>query len=300
MAKMSKNEVVENLKIIASKQKDKKYITLKDLRLIPGLEYYVYFHFSNLGNALQTANLPSSKLASSMKIKSEDLLKYLRDLRDKLNRNPIVYDLDRDNENYKKYSERKFTWALFKTRFGGLREALKQMQSAYPKAGTTDTSVKATQKEDLKKENPEFFYNKARFLGKGAELHVTAELMYRGFQAANIPIDEGLDVLAVKRNKTYYFQVKHKDIDTGEGISVTKSSFERSGSGDVYYIFVLLSEKRRDFLIIPYHIIDDWIRQGLGGDKSNIYIFYIKKEGDNYQLKDIILNKYLGAWHLIR
>lgn len=291
---MTKEEVINNLKILASRLRHKKYITLEDIRSVPKLDYYIQRHFRRLGIALKAAGLPSSRLASSMSIKDEDLLNYLKDLRNKLGHNPKVWDIYDDKETYKKYSEKKFSWTIFKTRFNGLRKAIEKIEPVNVKSNKTIVIEKS---ED---ENPEFFQNKNRFLGKAAELHVTAELMYHGFQAANIPIDVGLDILAVKKNKTFYFQIKHKDLKRNEPISITKSSFEKSGGGDVYYIFVLLSDEKRDFLIIPYHIVNDWIRTGLAKENNKEYLIYIKKIDGKYMLKDITLDKYLGRWEDIK
>ncbi len=291
---MQKDEVIKRLKVLASQTKSSKYITAKDVRSVPKLGYYVFVHFRTLGNALKEANLPSSDLAAKMSIPNEDLLNYLRDLRNKLGHNPRVWDIDHDEEVYKKYSEKKFTWRIYKSRFKGLRKAIEQIEPQ-------DINHKETRLDEKAEiENPEFFQNKNRFFGKAAELHVTAELMYRGFQAANIPVDEGLDILAVKSNKTFYFQVKHKDLNNNEHISITRSSFERRGGGDVYYIFVLLSGDVRNFLIIPYHIVNDWIRTGLAEEKEKGYSFFVKKYGGEYKLKDIILNKYLDRWEDIK
>lgn len=284
--------------MLSSQLGDKKYITLKEVRSIPKLDYYIHFHFRGLGNALRVATLPSSKLAASMSIKSEDLLKYLRDLRNKLGHNPTVWDIQDDQEIYKRYSENKFTWAIFKTRFNGLRKAMEQMELVSVKNVKDNKTNVTTQ---LENEDVEFFQHKNRFFGKAAELHVTAELIYHGFQATNIPIDVGLDILAFKNNRTFYFQVKHKDFSNNIPIKLTKSSFEKSGGGDVYYIFVLLSDQKRDFLIIPFHIVSDWIRDGLAEEKEDQYLIYIKKYGNDYKIKDKILNdKYLGKWENIR
>lgn len=289
---MTKDEVISNLKKLASQQKNKKYITLENTRSVPGLEYYIYFHFGKLKRALQEAGVPSSKLATAMNIKSEDLLNYLKDLRDKLRHNPTVYDIGRDKEIYKKYSENKLSWSIFKTRFNGLRKAIEQMDYA---KDDNKTLVKET-----KIESHGFFQNTNRFYGEGAELHVTAELLYHEFQAANIPVDEGLDILAVKDNKTFYFQVKHKDLDSNVPIKITKNSFERSGGGAVYFIFVLLSEEKRDFLVIPFHIVNDWIREGLAEGQGKEYLIPINKDGEGYKFKNITLNRFLGKWEDIR
>lgn len=294
---MKKEEVLNSLKLLSSRLIDRKYVTLKEVRSIPKLDYYIHYYFRGLGNALRAAGLPSSKLASSMSIKSEDLLNYLRDLRSKLTHNPTVWDIQDDNEIYKRYSGNKFSWAIFKTRFKGLRKATEQMNLM---DGTVTKNKSVVEVTMLKREEAESFQHKNRYFGKAAELHVTAELIYHGFQATNIPIDVGLDILAIKNNKTFYFQVKHKDLNTNLPIRLRRSTFERSGGGDVYYVFVLLLERKREFLIVPFHIVSDWIREDYAEEKEGDYLIFIKKEGNDYKLKNLPLNKYLDRWEDIK
>ncbi|EKE00326.1 MAG: hypothetical protein ACD_22C00047G0012 [uncultured bacterium] len=294
---MQKDEVVSNLKELANKLKHKKYLTAQDIRSVPKLKYYIFVHFRTLGNALNAAGVPSSKLASSMSISNEDLLSYLKDLHNEIGHTPKVWDIEHDSKVYKKYASKKFSWKVFKTRFNGLKKAIELSENKDVKSKRDAASVVTKKVSD---EDQDFFQSKRKFWGRAAELHVTAELLYHGFQAANIPVDVGLDVLAVKKNKTFYFQVKHKDLSNYDAIKLTKSSFDRSGGGDVYYIFVLLSEERRNFLIVPYHIVNDWIRVGIAEEKENDYLVYIKKDSDGFKLKDISLNKYLERWEDIK
>ncbi|MFH1388949.1 MAG: hypothetical protein ABIG86_02945 [Patescibacteria group bacterium] len=294
---MTKDEVISNLKTLALRFKNKKYLTLKEIRSVPKLDYYIQLHFRKLGNALQVAKLPSSKLAAGMKITNEELLNYLVDLGNKLGRNPKVWDFTDDKNLYKKYSYYKISWSIYKTRFGGLRKAIELID----KGATKTTKVAKTSVINKNKaDNSEFLWEKRRFWGQAAEIHVMAELLYRGFQAANIPVDVGLDILAVKKNRTYYFQVKHKDLSNNQAIKITKSSFEKTGGGEVYYIFVLLSENNRDFLIIPYHIMNDWIREKIVEDTSDGYLLYIKKQDNHYKIKEKMLNNYLNDWEDIK
>ncbi len=296
---MDKQEVIKNLKSLASQLKVKDYLIGEDLKKIPGLSYYTTLHFRTLGNALKEAELPSSKLAAAMSINNEDLLSYLKDLRSKLEHTPTVWDIQHDEELYKKYSNERIIWSLYKSRFGGLMNAREL-------AGIKDNKfagVSKRNKTEVNNEDGEENLPKNRFWGEAAELHVLAELLYRKFQAANIPVDVGLDILAIKKNKTYYFQVKHKDLSNNQAIKITKSSFEKTGSGEVYYVFVLLTEEKRDFLIIPYHIINDWIREKIVEDTSDGYLIYIKyhKNGaEHYMLKDKVLDRFLNNWELIR
>lgn len=296
---MDKQEVIKNLKKLASQLKSKKYLTGEELKKVPKLNYYTSFHFRTLGNALKEAGLPSSKLAAAMNINNEDLFFYLKDLYRKLEHVPTVWDIQHDEELYRKYSNERIIWSLYKSRFGGLTKAREL-------AGIKDNKfagVSNRNKAEIGYEDEEGNLPKNRFWGEAAELHVLAELLYRKFQAANIPVDVGLDILAIKKNKTYYFQVKHKDLSNNQAIKITKSSFEKTGSGEVYYIFVLLTDEKRDFLIIPYHIINDWIREKIVEDTSDGYLIYIKhsKNGEeHYMLKEKALDRFLNNWEIIR
>lgn len=291
---MTKDEVISNLKTLSSQLPQKKYLTLEDVRKVRKLDYYIQVHFRSLGKALQAAGLPTSRLAASMNITDKELLNYLKDLRYELGHNPKVWDIVEDKELYKKFSSHKISWSIFKTRFGGLTKAIELIG---PEGSKSKNSI---QEATFESDNPDFFEFKNKFYGKAAELHATAELMYHGFQAANIPVDIGLDILAVKKNKTFYFQVKHKDLGRNDPIKITKSSYEKSGGGDVYYIFVLLSEEKRDFLIIPFHIVNDWIGTGLAIDNNKEFLIPIKKRNGSYMLKDLVLDKYLGKWEDIK
>ena len=296
-ARMEKDEVIQHLRELFSGLKEGKYLTLKDLKKVPRLSHYMYFHFRNLGKALKAAQLPGSKLASAMKISDEDLLNYLRDLKAKLYRNPRVFDFTDDNELYKKYSEHKITWSIYKSRFGGLREAIKLIDDNPNLASKKTRNIIGSNNRN---EKNEFIGMKGRFWGQAAEIHVTAELLYRGFQAANIPVDFGLDILAVKDNTTYYFQVKHKDISTNQPIKITKSSFENTGRGSVYYVFVLLSNDKREFLIIPYHIVQDWIHESYAKASEEGYLLYLSQKEGRYYLKEKNLDHYLNNWGQIK
>jgi len=294
---MQKQEVIDNLKKLASQLKSKEYLTLKDVRSVPKLSHYAYSHFKTLGNALHAAGLPSSHLAASMNISDESLLSYLRDLRDKLGKDPIVWDIQHDEELYKKYSEKKISWSLYKSRFKGFQKAKELMDKKDIKRYYGAQATKVV--EEVADENEDNL-PKNRFWGEAAEIHVLAELLYRQFQAASIPVDVGLDILAVKNNKTFYFQVKHKDLTTNSAIKITRSSFEKTGSGNVFYIFVLLSEEKRDFLIIPYYIVKSWISSGHAREEDKSYLIYISKKDGKYKLVDMELDSYLDKWDDIR
>lgn len=301
---MEKKQVIDELQKLASSLGGSKIITQKVVRTKPKLSYWISYHFRTLGRALREAKLPASPLASKMSVTNEELLQYLGELQEKKDgRKPTLSDITHDTEIYKKYSSRNFSWSIFNKRFKGFRNALEQLDSLiFNKKGIIDQ--KDTQNE---KSEDSTTFNKKTFFGRAAELQVTAELIYHGFQAGDIPIDEGLDILAVKDNKTYYFQVKHKDFGNNQSVKITKSSYEKTGGGDVYYIFVLLSGEQRKFLIVPYHRINDWKGDGWLSEEEKEYLLRIKedntgrfkiinKDGDN----ELDVTRFIDTWEQIR
>jgi hypothetical protein len=283
---MQKQEVIDTLKNLASKNKEKEYLTLKEIRAIPKLDYYIQFYFKGLANALLAAELPSSKLAAAMKITNEDLLSYLKELRGKLGRDPKIWDLTNDNDVYKRYSKYKISWVIYRKRFGGFKKAIELAGSS---------SIKKDDSKDLKFPKP-----KKIFLEQAAKINVIAELLYREFQIEDILIDAESDILAIKNSKFFWFRVKYKDFSDYQKIKIAKSSFEKSVIEEVRYIFVLLSDAKRDFLIVPYNIIGNWIAKKIIDDAGDSYIMDIKIKGKKYALKGKLLNTYLNNWDNIK
>lgn len=292
---MTKKEVILHLKQLASFIGKDRIIKQRDIRTVPKLDYYISLHFEKLGNALKAANLKPSELAEKMSVTNEELLEYLKELKSK-GKKPTTMDIARDG---------KFSWKIFKTRFGSLKEAVEQLEQ--------EQNVSTHKQDDEYKLNtkqaegePGEVFNKKRHYGRAAELDVTAELIYHGFQAGDIPIDEGLDILAVKDNKTYYFQVKHKDLGNNQSVKITKSSYEKTGGGDVYYIFVLLFGAQRKFLIVPYHRINDWKEDGWLSEEEMAYLLKIKEDNGRFKIinkddnNELDITRFIDTWNQIR
>jgi hypothetical protein len=91
------------------------------------------------------------------------------------------------------------------------------------------------------------------FVGKGGEFLVCSELLFRGYNASIMSVDYGIDIIATKNNKLFGIQVKTSNLNQYNNyvFDVRKISFERDHSGNVYYVFVLKSEERNNFLILP-------------------------------------------------
>lgn len=289
---MTKEELLVRLKKLAQRL-GTRTIKQRDIKS-DGLEYWIRKHYRYQAEAITDAGLIPTGLAKKMSITEEELLEYLKDLKSK-GKKPTTMDIARDG---------KFSWKIFKTRFGSFKEALEQLdQQENIDTNRKDNEYKSNTNRE--KDDSETF-NKNRYYGRAAELHVTAELIYHGFQAGDIPIDEGLDILAVKNNKTYYFQVKHKDLGNNQSVKITKSSFEKNSAGDVYYIFVLLSDDQRRFLIVPYHRINDWKEDGWLSEEEMAYLLKIKENNGRFKIinkdnnNELDVTRFTDTWDQIR
>ncbi len=91
------------------------------------------------------------------------------------------------------------------------------------------------------------------YTGKGGEHLVCSELLFRGFNASIMSVDVGMDIIATKDSQLFSIQVKTANLNRFEvyNFDVRKVSFERHNSGNIYYVFVLHTDKKTDFLILP-------------------------------------------------
>ncbi|MBR1631824.1 MAG: hypothetical protein IJ680_08200 [Paludibacteraceae bacterium] len=102
------------------------------------------------------------------------------------------------------------------------------------------------------------------YIGKAGECAVISELMFRGYNANTMLLDEGIDVVAVKNNIYYYIQVKTTHIRDGRIYArIKKDRFEKYIESQIRYIIVGRYEK--------------------GGD--NVNIFFVFSPGDIELLK---------------
>lgn len=288
---MTKKELLDRLRKLAKKL-GTKTIKQQDIKS-GGLEYWVRKHYRYQADAIKEADLLPTPLAEKMSVSEDELLDYLNDLKAK-GKKPTTLEITRDG---------RFSWKIFKTRFGSLKEALRQLDEKNIVLNKKDSKHNMSSSFAEKDLNT---FNKTKHNGRAAELHVTAELIYHGFQAGDIPIDEGLDILAWKNNKTYLIQVKHKNLANNQSVSITKSSYEKTGGGDVYYIFVLLSGKQRNFLIVPFHTINDWRENGWLSEEDMAYLLKIKEENGRFKIinkdskNELDVTRFIDTWDQIR
>lgn len=144
------------------------------------------------------------------------------------------------------------------------------------------------------------------YIGKGGEHLVCSELLFRGFNASIMSVDTGLDIVATRDNRLYGIQVKTSRLNKFNTyvFDVRKVSLERHNTGSVYYIFVLHSEKKTNFLLLPYYEMEKKVHEKaiLEVGHGARYRINIKLRENNVYLgnMDHKMNYFLNNWDLIK
>lgn len=77
------------------------------------------------------------------------------------------------------------------------------------------------------------------YMGSAGEMAVCSELLFRKYNVSRMSVDDGIDIVAMKNNKTYYVQVKTVQVKTeGFGVQIRLNSYNRYNGNDCYYVIV--------------------------------------------------------------
>lgn len=129
-----------------------------------------------------------------------------------------------------------------------------------------------------------------QYTGKAGETAVIAELLFYGYNASGMAVDDGIDVVASKNNKFHHIQVKTANpSDIGLfGFSIKKSSFVAKDSSQTFYIFVLRKHDKfryyNDYLIMPSSQIRQLVAVGIINDGQHYSIRIQKDRRGRYLL----------------
>lgn len=145
------------------------------------------------------------------------------------------------------------------------------------------------------------------YIGKAGEHAVLSELLFRGYNAALMSVDVGVDIMASKSNETFNIQVKTRNISKQHSafhFNLRIVSFERHNAGRTFYIFILRENGKLDYLILPLHEIEKSIEAEfihvVGNGK--LYRITIKKRDSKIYLgrKENDVTYYLNRWEVIK
>ena len=126
------------------------------------------------------------------------------------------------------------------------------------------------------------------FLGKAGEYAVMSELLFWEFNVSSMIVDDGIDLVASKDNKFFHIQVKTSSCpkDNVWRFTISKASFMRYNSGNVFYVFVLRKTNGNEFIIIPSPQINYMIHSSSISDAQTLSL----NISCNEKKKEYILN----------
>ena len=143
---------------------------------------------------------------------------------------------------------------------------------------------------------------KTQFVGKGGEYLITGRLILHGYNASMPMVDEGIDMVAVKDSRMYGIQVKTANKNTtGYVADINVSAYNRTDSGNTFYVFVLLGESEW-YVILPFHTIAELIDEKYVKtiDKGNRYRATFAKKDGTILLAKKDAKRYVDNWELIK
>jgi hypothetical protein len=145
------------------------------------------------------------------------------------------------------------------------------------------------------------------YTGKAGEHAVLSELLFKGYNAALMSVDVGVDIMASKNNETFNIQVKTRNISKKYDafhFNLRIVSFERHNAGRTFYIFILRENEKLDYIILPLSEIEKSIEEEfihvVGNGK--LYRITIKKRDGKIYLgrKENDVTFYLNRWDTIK
>lgn len=124
------------------------------------------------------------------------------------------------------------------------------------------------------------------YTGKAGEYAVFSELLFRGFNASIMTVDDGVDIVTSKNSRFFFIQVKTAS-DSGKGFSFTvrKSSFDAYSAVTTFYVLVtrrvIANRHISDFVVLPWSFFKNLIdRRVLGDGGSYSLRISISKDGE--------------------
>ena len=145
------------------------------------------------------------------------------------------------------------------------------------------------------------------YIGKAGEHAVLSELLFRGYNAALMSVDTGIDILATRENETFNIQVTTRNISKRHDafhFNIRIASFERHSAGRTFYIFLLRENHELDFLILPLHEVEKVIEQDFVHvvGKGKLYRLTIRRRQNKIYLgrKENEVSYYLNHWEIIK
>ena len=145
----------------------------------------------------------------------------------------------------------------------------------------------------------------SNFVGCAGEHAVLCELLFRGYNAAVMTVDEGIDLVASKNNRYFHIQVKtSSELVNGFSFSVKKHIFENNDQGITFYVLLcrrfMISHFQHDYVILPSSVVATFINTGAIKDSASISMRVSIEEGKFMLNKKVDISNYINKFELIK
>lgn len=126
------------------------------------------------------------------------------------------------------------------------------------------------------------------YLGKAGEHAVMSELLFWGFNASLMAVDQGIDVVASRGGHYFHLQVKTATAraDGKYWFSIRNQAFESNHRSSTFYVLVLRARSSHVFLVFPSSWLDIQRNAGMirDGESALSFTITLDKRGKNYLL----------------
>ena len=144
----------------------------------------------------------------------------------------------------------------------------------------------------------------SQYTGKGGEFSVMSELLFFGFNASAMTVDDGIDIVANKADSYFHIQVKTANASGQQGkfqFKVTQRAFDSKDASSTFYVLVMrISEESRntcEHLVIPSSEIRRLVDRSVIRDGASVSFSVERSRGNKFTLNNIedvswALNRY--------
>lgn len=132
------------------------------------------------------------------------------------------------------------------------------------------------------------------FIGKAGEYAVMSELLFRGFNANNMSVDDGIDIIASKDNNFYFIQVKTVTLKPNRTAiaQIKLKNFDKFINQQIRYVIAVKCDREiRFFTLANDHIRQLQFKKALSvSDKTDRFSIKIRYDSDGtpyfYDIKE--------------
>lgn len=142
-----------------------------------------------------------------------------------------------------------------------------------------------------------------QFTGKAGEFSVMSELLFFGFNASAMTVDDGIDIVASKADSYFHIQVKTANISTQSKyvFKITKRAFGSKNTSSTFYVLVMrINENARNIcehLVIPSSEIRRLVDKAVIRDGEAMSLSVERERGSRFIMNGVedvswALNRY--------